>query len=172
MLPVPDGSSRKIYLENFNVELSEQLEVIIIDQVDFPDNCNDTIDKRAFLEQREGFWQTQLRTLRRYGGLNVKDERRNCNTRRAGLLTKGVTVPSNPTTSDSTLPPRPVERLMDQSSLCEPADPNKTGKSTGKRKRTPSCDPDEDFVPPDGHNFEVNDIPVRRSSRLKGKKHT
>ena len=55
-------------------ELKEQLGVILIEKVKFDDHDGkDT--KLSKLHDREGYWQTELRTLRRFGGLNIRDER-------------------------------------------------------------------------------------------------
>ena len=48
--------------------------MILIEKVDFPDNMT-TEDKESILIEREGYHQTQLKTLVRYGGLNVLDSR-------------------------------------------------------------------------------------------------
>ena len=46
---------------------------MLIDKVEF--EPKDTkITKMRKVKEREGYWQTQLRTLVRYGGLNVLDE--------------------------------------------------------------------------------------------------
>ena len=55
--------------------LKSQLEVILIDTVDLS-TCKDRVEKRRKLEEKEGKWQTELRTLQRYGGLNKKDDRK------------------------------------------------------------------------------------------------
>ena len=49
------------------------------------DNCKNTREKRELIEIKEGYWQTQLRTLNRYGGLNKRDDRKNTNKRKAGV---------------------------------------------------------------------------------------
>ena len=54
--------------------LKEELEVFIIEQVRVPP-CSTTEKKEQLCEGREGHWQTMLRTLTRYGGLNVNDNR-------------------------------------------------------------------------------------------------
>ena len=63
-------------------QLVEHLRVTIIDQVDLQE-CHTTKEKRAKIEIVEGQWQTNLRTLIRYGGLNKKDERKISNNRSA-----------------------------------------------------------------------------------------
>ena len=53
--------------------LNKGYKVIVIDKVEF--EPKDTkITKMRKVKEREGYWQTQLRTLVRYGGLNVLDE--------------------------------------------------------------------------------------------------
>ena len=57
----------------FDNSLSPVLKVMVIDQVKF--NKNDSkIVKMRKVKEREGYWQTQLKTLTRYGGLNILDE--------------------------------------------------------------------------------------------------
>ena len=67
-------------------QLAEHINVIIIDQVDLSE-CKTTKEKRAKIEVVEGQWQTNLRTLIRYGGLNKKDERKISNNRSARNIT-------------------------------------------------------------------------------------
>ena len=50
------------------------LKVILIEKVDLS-TIETTSDQKQVIEAREGFWQTQLRTLTRNGGLNNKYER-------------------------------------------------------------------------------------------------
>ena len=45
-------------------------------------------EKRAALEIAEGKWQTQLRTMTRYGGLNKKDNRKISNQKSATSFNK------------------------------------------------------------------------------------
>ena len=80
----------KEYINAYNSKLSEQLNVILIEKVDLS-TFKTTSEKRQVIEIREGFWQTQLRTLTRYGGLNKKDERKlTCNR----LARKASKIPS------------------------------------------------------------------------------
>ena len=58
-------------LKTFDSELSNQLEVIIFEKLDFS-NCNNQDDKVRVAKQRETFWQHQLMTLECYGGLNKR----------------------------------------------------------------------------------------------------
>ena len=50
------------------------MELIIIEQVRVAPTA-DTATKQKLCQIREGVWQTRLRTLVRYGGLNVIDDR-------------------------------------------------------------------------------------------------
>ena len=68
--------------DNYNKVLSEQFKIIIIDEVDFSE-CKTKKEKRAKIEILEGYWQTTLRTMMKYGGLNkFKDDRVNTNKRK------------------------------------------------------------------------------------------
>ena len=66
-----DKSSTKSYTES----LSKQLEVIIIEQVDVSKVASDPQSRLTECKKREWFWQNQLKTLRQYGGMNVREER-------------------------------------------------------------------------------------------------
>ena len=68
--------------EAYAKQLAKHLSVTIIDQVDLHE-CRTRKEKRAKIEIVEGQWQTNLRTLLRYGGLNRKDERKISNNRSA-----------------------------------------------------------------------------------------
>ena len=68
--------------EQYAQRLAEHINIIIIDQVSLTE-CKTTKEKRAKIEIVEGQWQTNLRTLIRYGGLNKKDERKISNNRSA-----------------------------------------------------------------------------------------
>ena len=61
-------------IASYNSTLSKHLKIILIDQVDFPPNTSTEV-KEAALIQKEGYWQTHLKTLERYGGLNILDSR-------------------------------------------------------------------------------------------------
>lgn len=88
------SSRSKIFIANFDAHLGKQLRVVLIDFVDL--SCIETTkQKRDLIEIREGYWQTQLRTLSRYGGLNKKDERKLSNSRLAAK-TRNVTVSPSP----------------------------------------------------------------------------
>ena len=59
---------------NYNLSLSAHLKVILIDQFDFSPNTP-VRERERVLEKWEGHYQTNLKTLERYGGLNVLDSR-------------------------------------------------------------------------------------------------
>ena len=58
-------------LNVFDNELSNQLEVIIFEKLDFT-HCDSQDDKARIAKERETFWQHQLMTLECYGGLNKR----------------------------------------------------------------------------------------------------
>ena len=66
-----DTSSKEAY----NNSLKGQIEIVIIDKIFF-DKTDSKNVKMGKCKAKEGFWQTQLRTLKKFGGLNVKDDRR------------------------------------------------------------------------------------------------
>ena len=105
-LPVADDDikmNRKDYLETFNIALSKHIDITIIDKLDFAPGLN-TTEKRSILVKREGFWQTQLRTMNHYGGLNIKDERKLYNSRKAGELANKRAPPVSSTIDKSQSP--------------------------------------------------------------------
>ena len=61
--------------KSFDSSLKEQLEIIIIEQVDVSDIDQDTQSRLRKCKEREWFWQNNLKTLRQYGGMNVREER-------------------------------------------------------------------------------------------------
>ena len=61
---------------SFNSTLSAHLSVIVVDSVDLDQNLSKQDRERA-MEAREGFYQTQLKTLERYGGMNTLDSQHN-----------------------------------------------------------------------------------------------
>ena len=78
-LPTPSEKAKKsVFQEIYNSKLSEQIEFVVIDHVAFPTDAT-TAEKRALIAKSEGYWQTQLRTMSKYGGLNIRDERKICN---------------------------------------------------------------------------------------------
>ena len=54
----------------FDGNLKEHLRITIIDKL--TDSDNKTVER---LKDREAYWQSQLRTFERYGGLNKRDSR-------------------------------------------------------------------------------------------------
>ena len=56
----------------FDNELSNQIEIILIEKVDFS-SCSTQYDKVRMLKQRESYYQHQLNTLESFGGLNKRD---------------------------------------------------------------------------------------------------
>ena len=60
---------------NYDKSLSQHLRVTILEQVKV-DTGDSRAEKEAKCEAREGFWQTQLRTLHTCGGLNKRDNRK------------------------------------------------------------------------------------------------
>ena len=62
--------------ESFNRTLSAHLSVIIVDTVDFASNVS-KVEREKAMEAREGFFQTQLKTLERFGGMNTLDSNHN-----------------------------------------------------------------------------------------------
>ena len=66
-----DRSSTKTYTDS----LSKQLEVIIVEQVDVSKVAGDPKSRLDECKRREWYWQNQLKTLKQYGGMNVREER-------------------------------------------------------------------------------------------------
>ena len=97
----------KAFQNKFDEHLSNQIQVIIIEEVDLS-SFETTKEKRVAIESREGFWQTQLRTLTRYGGLNKKDERLITNKRLANKF-KAPVSSSLPTLPEAE--PSPAQQL-------------------------------------------------------------
>ena len=62
-------------IQNYDQSLSKHLRVTILEQVKF-EAGDSRRDKEAKCEVREGHWQTQLKTLQIYGGLNKRDNRK------------------------------------------------------------------------------------------------
>ncbi len=60
---------------NYDESLGKCLNVTLIEEVDLG-SATTTAEKEAMCEKREGYWQTQLKTLRTGGGLNTKDSRK------------------------------------------------------------------------------------------------
>ena len=66
-----DKSTNKAYDDS----LKKQLEIIIIEKVDVSNVLQDTKSKLKECKKREWYWQNQLKTLKQYGGMNVREER-------------------------------------------------------------------------------------------------
>ncbi len=62
--------------ETFNSTLSAHVSIIIVDSVDLS-SCTSNEERERVMEAREGFYQTQLKTLERYGGMNTLDSNHN-----------------------------------------------------------------------------------------------
>ena len=60
---------------NYDTSLKSQIEVIIVEKVDISKVGADIESIRKKLKEREWYWQNNLKTLRQYGGLNVREER-------------------------------------------------------------------------------------------------
>ena len=90
----------KEFQNRYDCHLSDQIKVIVIDRVDLS-SAETTKEKRALLEVQEGYWQTQLRTLVRYGGLNKKDERKISNKRLANKFKAVVSSSPQPSPEPS-----------------------------------------------------------------------
>ena len=58
-------------LKTFDCQLSNQIEVVIFEKLDFS-RCQNQDDKVRVAKERETFWQNQLMTLDCYGGLNKR----------------------------------------------------------------------------------------------------
>ena len=56
----------------FNTTLSAHLTVKLVDSLEFDDSIS-KLDREKALESRKGYYQTQLKTLERYGGMNTLD---------------------------------------------------------------------------------------------------
>ena len=59
--------------KEFDLDLQKHLEIIIIEEVDVKDVKNN-IERFKICQEREGYWQHELRTLAIHGGLNKRDE--------------------------------------------------------------------------------------------------
>ena len=73
MNDTPEHTWDSSSITKYNETLSQVLKVKIIDKIDFQPKDSKIIKMRK-VKEREGYWQTQLRTMVRYGGLNVLDE--------------------------------------------------------------------------------------------------
>ena len=59
-------------IASYNSSLSKHLSVIIVDALVFEPNVSKS-DKEKAMEAREGFYQTHLKTLEQFGGMNTLD---------------------------------------------------------------------------------------------------
>ena len=66
-----DKTTTKSYTDS----LSKQLDIIIVEQVDVSGVANDPKSRLNECKKREWFWQNQLKTLKQYGGMNVREEK-------------------------------------------------------------------------------------------------
>ena len=66
-----DKSTYKAYDDS----LKKQLEVIILEKVDVTNILQDTKSRLKECKRREWYWMNQLKTLKQYGGMNVREER-------------------------------------------------------------------------------------------------
>ena len=53
--------------------MSELITVTILEQVDVGNIELNAQDRLIICKQRENFWQNQLKTLKHFGGLNVRE---------------------------------------------------------------------------------------------------
>ncbi len=76
-------------IKNHDSSLSKHIRVTLIEKVKV-DPQDSRAEKEAKCEAREGFWQTQLKTLQTYGGLNKRDSRKYVTERRQARTAHGV----------------------------------------------------------------------------------
>ena len=134
----------KAFQNKYDEHLSRQIKIIIIDQVDLS-SAETTREKRVLIEEREGYWQTQLRTLLHYGGLNKKDERKISNKRSANKFKVAVSSGTQSTPNPTPTPVNPHDIS------CNP---------------TRLLDHQDTTCPPQPTSHLPNEPPSRRSSRL------
>ena len=96
----PENCGKSESLAHFNEHLAQQIQFTIIDKVNFPPNAT-TAAKKEIINKAEAYWQTQLRTMKHYGGLNVRDERKIKNSKIAKMKTSTVAESSDPVTIKS-----------------------------------------------------------------------
>ena len=56
------------------MSLSKHLKIILIEKCTFSDGATQE-EKEKICEEREGYWQSNLKTLTGFGGLNILDSR-------------------------------------------------------------------------------------------------
>ncbi len=61
--------------KSYTSSLSDNIEVILVEQVDTSQIAQDPLSRLSACKKREWFWQNQLKTLKQFGGLNVREER-------------------------------------------------------------------------------------------------
>ena len=61
--------------QSYTTSLKDHIEVIIIEQVDVSKVPQDSKSRLRECKRREWYWQNQLKTLRQYGGMNIREER-------------------------------------------------------------------------------------------------
>ena len=160
----------KDFQNRFDTHLSNQIKVIIIDCMDLS-SADTTKAKRALLEVREGFWQTQLRTLTRYGGLNKKDERKISNKRLANKFKVTVSSSSQPNPQASLPQASLPQASLSQASLPQASLPQASLPQALPNPVVPlpvSRDPPHPTPTPD--SSASSSPPLRRSSRLRNVK--
>ncbi len=59
----------------YDNSLKNHIEVIVIERVDISDVGEDTKSRLKKCKEREWYWQNNLKTLKQYGGMNVREER-------------------------------------------------------------------------------------------------
>ena len=62
-------------IKTYDKTLCKYVKVTLIEKVKVNDTDSQEV-KEAKCEAREGFWQTQLKTLQIFGGLNKRDNRK------------------------------------------------------------------------------------------------
>ena len=65
----------KSSFQSYTASLKDHIEVIIIEQVDVSKVPKDSKSQLKECKRREWYWQNQLKTLRQYGGMNIREER-------------------------------------------------------------------------------------------------
>ena len=61
--------------KSYTASLKDHIEVIMIEQVDVSKVAQDSKSRLKECKRREWYWQNQLKTLRQYGGMNIREER-------------------------------------------------------------------------------------------------
>ena len=62
--------------DKYDKSLSTHLEVILIEKVEISADIQHCAKERLKVcKRREWYWQNQLKTLRKYGGLNIREEK-------------------------------------------------------------------------------------------------